>query len=106
MTASGDGTAHVWQAAVLPESLGGENPKFGIFHCRGLCNKFFERNVKTILIIPGSEQKRFKIIISADTYWKNVCDKSGVLLFLITFEQIYIFKIPLTSFIKWTTGLT
>ena len=25
MTASGDGTAHVWQAAVLPESLGGEH---------------------------------------------------------------------------------
>jgi hypothetical protein len=26
MTASGDGTAHVWQASVVPESLGGQSP--------------------------------------------------------------------------------
>lgn len=44
MTASGDGTAHVWQAAILPESLGSMIPPicfFDLLTHRFLKHSFF-----------------------------------------------------------------
>lgn len=46
MTASGDGTAHIWQAAILPESLGGKTLLFFAKQFRGGINFFSDRCLK------------------------------------------------------------